>query len=508
MYLFYFLNIFFFQFLLYLCLTIYFFFKLSAESRKEPKLFNQDTSFFFSIFMLLFTFFFFYSSLLSNGQESSLISLSLAKALAALPLFFLFFIFTFLFLSLLNISAFKAQLSSLFLFIFNITFLFFFFMLFSFTNHFELFCLFEYLNSLLVLFILISVPTLKPTLNLLKTPQGYNTKFMSSYFFLPALLNYFFLLFLISICLFYIYLYFLSDLLFLISFNDLKFFQGQTFFATFLLLFLVFKLGVAPLHFWKLEIFESFRFVHFSFFSTTYFFSSLITFQILLLQLPLLSSSTSFLLFTLIITYNLFFVFFHINSVLNLRQFLVLSALLNLNLAFLSLVLNEEGAQPFFLLFVTSYIFLAFTFYFFFVFLGSNPKYFSSLPLTLNQVTRYLFYTFPILSFAGAAPTLAFFFKLIFLLTNLHTETLFIISFYIFTIILSFVFYFQLFKTNADQVLVQPEKACVYSLKANFAVLFVLTLLSILGLTPLFATNLYFLTEGFQTYLTLFFTRS
>jgi magnesium-transporting ATPase (P-type) len=122
-------------------------------------------------------------------------------------------------------------------------------MLFSFTNHFELFCLFEYLNSLLVLYILVSVPTVKPSLNLLKTPQGYNTKFMSSYFFLPALLNYFFLLFLISVCLFYIYLYFISDTFFLISFNDLKFLQGSSFFSLFLLLFLIFKLGVAPLHF-------------------------------------------------------------------------------------------------------------------------------------------------------------------------------------------------------------------------------------------------------------------
>lgn len=505
---FYFLNIFFFQFILYICIAAYFFFKISSESRKEPKLFSQGSSFFFHFLSLFFVFFFFYSSLRLSGQESSLTSLSLTKAVAALPLFFLFFLFTFFFLSLLNVSAFKAQLSSLFLFIFNGFFIFFFFMLFSFTNHFELFCLFEYLNSLLVLYILVSVPTVKPSLNLLKTPQGYNTKFMSSYFFLPALLNYFFLLFLISVCLFYVYLYFISDTFFLISFNDLKFLQRTSFFSLFLLLFLIFKLGVAPLHFWKLEIFESFRFVHFSFFSTLYFFSSLLTFQVILLQLPLLSTSTSLFLFSLIITYNLFFVFFHINSVLNLRQFLVLSALLNLNLAFLSLVLNEEGSQPFFLIFVLSYILLAFTFYFFFVFLGTNSKYFSSLKLTLNTFSRYLFYLFPLLSFAGAAPTLAFFFKLIFLLTNLHTHTLFIISLYIFTIILSFVFYFQLFKSNNSQLLVQPEKSSVYSLKASPFLLFLISFISLLGITPIFSTNLYFFMEGFQAYLTTLFFSS
>jgi hypothetical protein len=203
-----------------------------------------------------------------------------------------------------------------------------------------------------------------------------------------------------------------------------------------------------------------------------------------------------------------FFVFFHINSVLNLRQFLVLSALLNLNLAFLSLVLNEEGSQPFFLIFVLSYILLAFTFYFFFVFLGTNAKYFSSLKLTLNTSSRYLFYLFPLLSFAGAAPTLAFFFKLIFLLTNLHTHTLFIISLYIFTIILSFVFYFQLFKTNNSQLLIQPEKSSVYSLKASPFLLLLLSFVSLLGITPIFSTNLYFFMEGFQAYLTILFFSS
>lgn len=225
----------------------------------------------------------------------------------------------------------------------------------------------------------------------------------------------------------------------------------------------------------------------------------------MLLQLPLLSSRGSFLLFTLIIVYNLFFIIFHINSVLNLRQFLVLSALLNLNLAFLSLLLNEESTQPFFFLFITSYVVLAFTFYFFFTFLGGNPKYFSSLILTLNNTTRYLFFIFPLLSFAGAAPTLSFFFKLIFLLTNMHTETFFIISLYIFTIILSFVFYFQLFKININQLLVQPEKTNVFLLKNSFLSFFVLVFFSLLGLTPLFATELYFLTEGFQMSLTSFF---
>jgi len=265
-----------------------------------------------------------------------------------------------------------------------------------------------------------------------------------------------------------------------------------------LLLLLIFKLGAAPLHFWKLEIFESFRFVHFSFFSTIYFFSSLFIFQIILLQLPLLSNASAFFLFTLLIFYNLFFTLFHINSVLTLRQFLVLSALLNLNLALLSLTLTEESTHPFFLAFVISYILLAFIFYLFFIIVGSNTKYFSSLTQPQNAWLRYFFFVFPLLSLSGAAPTLAFYFKLLFLLTNLHFKKMLLISLYIFTIIFSVIFYFQLFKINTSQLLVQPEKKEILFLKNSFLIFFIFTLFSIAMLTPIFSTNTLFFFEGFQ----------
>ena len=134
---------------------------------------------------------------------------------------------------------------------FIILFLFFFFFafFFSITNHFELICIFEYLNALLVLYILISTPTIKPNIDAFKSSIGKNTKYLTSYFFLPALINYFFLIFIISIFLFYFYIYLLVDLSFTSNFAVLSISLKNPIFFTFFLIFLIFKLGIAPLHF-------------------------------------------------------------------------------------------------------------------------------------------------------------------------------------------------------------------------------------------------------------------
>jgi hypothetical protein len=85
--------------------------------------------------------------------------------------------------------------------------------------------------------------------HLFRAPVSYNVKFLSSYFFIPAILNYFFLLFIISICLFFFYLYFLSDVLFQMSFSGLALVPVKSGFSFFLFLFLLLKLGIAPFHF-------------------------------------------------------------------------------------------------------------------------------------------------------------------------------------------------------------------------------------------------------------------
>ena len=278
-FLFYFLNFSLLQLVLYLFTIAYFFFKLSAESRGTPSLSEQSPNFFpFLVFFLLFYSFLSFSAV--PGLNAPLFtSLSLLRASAATTSFFLLFFFFFLFICLFKYSAFSSQLSSLFLFIFMLLLTVFFVCIFSFTNHFELLCVFEYLNALIVLYILVSVPTLRPGVHLFRTSFSYNVKFLSSYFFIPAILNYFFLLFIISICLFFFYLYFLSDVLFQMSFSGLALVPIKSGFSFFFFFFLLLKLGIAPFHFWKLEIFESFSLTHFSFFSTIYFSISLLTFS-------------------------------------------------------------------------------------------------------------------------------------------------------------------------------------------------------------------------------------
>ena len=357
----------------------YFFFKISSQGRKQPKLSSQGGRLFYKQTALLVAFLFLSLSYQPAIGVDSLTSSSVDVALAHAPLIIVFSGFVILFLELLSSSHFKAQLSSLLLFVFLVFFVFFFCFFFTVTNHFELLCIFEYTNALLVLYILITTPSLKPNLDLFKSSLGKNTKFLTSYFFLPALLNYFFLLFIISIFLFYFYIYLIVDLSFSMGFTSMAISNKSSVFTTFFLAFLLFKLGIAPLHFWKLEIFESFRLVHFSFFSTIYFLFSLVFFDFISSRMSLLAGSSTFLLLCSFIFYNLFFCFFHINTALNIRQFLVLSALLNLNLALLSLLLSLECSQPFFLFFVTSYVVLAFTFYFYFIISNSGARYFSNL---------------------------------------------------------------------------------------------------------------------------------
>lgn len=245
----YFTNFFFLQFLLYLSFVVYFFFKLSAQGHKQPKTYSPGHNFFYKIF-LLFTFFllllFSYQPVL--GLET-LLSSSFELSLISIDLVFFFFFLVIIFMELLRISSFQAQLNSLLMFVFLFFFSFFFMFFFSVVNHFELLCIFEYINALLVLYILISTPSTKPTLETFKSSLGKNTKFLNSYFFLPALINYFFLLFIISIFLFYFYVYVLVDISFTSNFSALAVSIKSPTVFIFFFIFLVFKLGIAPLHF-------------------------------------------------------------------------------------------------------------------------------------------------------------------------------------------------------------------------------------------------------------------
>mgnify|MGYP006871027568 CR=1 FL=1 len=494
----YFTNFFFLQFLLYLSLVTYFFFKLSAQSANQPKLNTTAQNLFYNLFIIIILFLLFLYSFQPVLGLDTLLSSVFELSLVQINLIFFFAAFVFIFIELLRTSNFSQQLNSLLMFIILFLFFFFFAFFFSITNHFELICIFEYLNALLVLYILISTPTIKPNIDAFKSSIGKNTKYLTSYFFLPALINYFFLIFIISIFLFYFYIYLLVDLSFTSNFAVLSISLKNPIFFTFFLIFLIFKLGIAPLHFWKLEIFESFRLVHFSFFSTLYFVFSLIFFEFITTKMSILSCKSAFAVLSVFILYNIFFCFFHINTALNIRQFLVLSALLNLNLALLSLLLSAESTQPFFLFFVLSYAILAFIFYFFFLISNSRARYFSNLGNSLNTTFLYFFFLLPLLSLGGGAPSLAFFYKLSFLLTNLQEDSLFLLILYIFSIILSVVFYFQLFKTNTNACSVTIKSKQPLDLSQQHLLTFFFITAVLFLSTPLLGPTSYYLLDCFS----------
>ena len=477
---------------------MYFFFKLSAGGSSSPKMHTPGGNLFYRILWLSISFILLLVSQQPALGSDSFLSSAIDGALANSTLIFFFAGTLVLFMELFKASAFKQQLGSLLLFVFVFLFLFFFTFFFTITNHFELICIFEYVNALLVLYILISTTCLKPTLDLFKSSLGKNTKFLTPYFFLPALINYFFLIFIISIFLFYFYIYLLLDLSFTSSFAVTGIVVKTPKFFVFFLIFLVFKLGVAPLHFWKLEIFESFRLVHFSFFSTVYFVFSLIFFEFVSSKMYLFSCNSAFSLLCLFVLYNLYFCFLHVNTALNIRQFLVLSALLNLNLALISLLLNVGSTQPFFLFFVLSYVILAFIFYFYFVANNNSARYFSNLGSPHNKIFFYFFFLLPLLSLGGGAPSLAFFYKLSFLLTNLQEDSYLLLSLYILSIVVSVVFYFQLFKSNTKSLGITLKSKHPLLLESRHLLVFFFSASVLVLSTPLLGPTSFYLLDSFS----------
>ena len=306
----------------------------------------------------------------------------------------------------------------------------------------------EYLNSLLVLYFLLIIPAVSLSKSTLKLNFSVNSSFFSPLFIFSALLNFFFFLFLISIFLFFFYTLFFSEKNLLLDYTQLSMLPKESTYVHFFFIFFFLKLGVAPFHLWKVELFESVRLPYLIFFSTLYVILFFFIFEFFFLQLDFMSSLISVVFFYLIIFFNLVFILLNINSILTLRQFFVLSSLINMNLAFLTLTLLDKVEHPFFLYFIFSYTLLIFILYTYFIYFSGSFRFISSMSFSKNYYFYLFFFFFSILSLSGAAPGLTFFYKLDFLLISLNLSQFFLIILYIFMIILSIAFYFQFFKTN------------------------------------------------------------
>ena len=272
---------------------------------------------------------------------------------------------------------------------------YFFLFFFIFNNHFELICLLEYLNTITLLYILLTTPKLGFTKFISSRNLSLNFRYSSFYYFLPSTLNYFFLVFFVSIIVFFLYVYLLLSLNFVIGFDFIVFFRDYRLLVLFFLFFLILKLGAAPLHFWKLEIFESYRLPQLVFYSTIYVFVFFFIFELVIFRMGLLSSGYGHSCFSFFIILNLFFIVFNINTILTLRQLFVLSSLLNMNLALLSLVFSFRHHSCFFFLFNLLYIFSIFIFYSFFILFSANNRFTSKISTSRNKFQFFFFFYVP-----------------------------------------------------------------------------------------------------------------
>jgi NADH:ubiquinone oxidoreductase subunit 2 (subunit N) len=152
----------------------------------------------------------------------------------------------------------------------------------------------------------------------------------------------------------------------------------------------------------------------------------------------------------------------------------------------------------FFLFFVLSYVVLAFIFYFYFVASNSSARYFSNLGTPLNRTLSYIFFLLPLLSLGGGAPSLAFFYKLSFLLTNLQEDSFFLLSLYILSIVVSVVFYFQLFKANTVSYAVTQKSKPPVVFNASHNLVFYLSVCVLVLSTPLLGPTSFYLLESFS----------
>ena len=461
---------------------LYFAFKTSSSQAPQATVGLKTT--FINAVAYIFFFTLFSIASLNLQDTDTAFSLQLHYLVFSKFFFFFFALFTFLLLNL-DFNSKSICEKNLFIVIFFAFFFVFFIIQFLLSNHFELLCLLEYLNALLVLFILNVLPSLKQGPVLFQLTASKNFRFLTSFFFLPALLNYFFLMFIVSILLFVIYLHVISELNFLYSFQQLAFLPNKTPLLVFFFLFLLFKLGAAPAHLWKLELFETLRLKDLAFFSTLYFYFFFIFFDNVFLRFHHISPNSVYSLFFFLIIFNLCFVLLRLNSVLNVRQYLLLSSLLSFNLLLLSILLQRFLSQPFFLIFLISYIFTIFLFYFFLLSFTPSQKFITTVHPTFNATANILFFYIPILCLSGAAPSLPFAAKLSFILTLSNNFVFLIFILYLLTIILSVVFYFQLFKTQFAPSKSFARKPLVAFAPSRHTVLFIFIFISISLINPL-----------------------
>lgn len=230
---------------------------------------------------------------------------------------------------------------------------------------------------------------------------------------LGAVLTFFFLMFFIAI------LFFIFFFLFIFIFNsettyfnlsDLRLYRTAS--GTQLFLFmLALKLGGAPLHLWKLEIFAATRYDYFFYFSTIYLYLFMFLLRLVRVRLGLIDEADVASVLGLIVISTLAFVIANVGAVVDVRHFIVVSTLLNSSLLLIAVFLATGSRQDLFFLLFGNYLLASTLLFYYFIYYASNVKFVLSLRAVGNQNVNFIFFLSPILALAGVAPSLGFFIK-------------------------------------------------------------------------------------------------
>lgn len=158
-----------------------------------------------------------------------------------------------------------------------------------------------------------------------------------------------------------------------------------------------------------------------------------------------LDEHTSKVLYGLLLI-NLIFVVFSTNTILDFRQFIILSTLFNSVMFLLALLLIKSLKINFFLALVVNYLSSSFLIFYYILKNYDSLYFLNDIRVEKNNYNNFFFFFIPLLSLGGVAPLVGFFFKFFFLVNLWSISNIAIFSAASITIIFTSVFYFQIFK--------------------------------------------------------------
>lgn len=308
----------------------------------------------------------------------------------------------------------------------------------------------EFLNMGLLLFLVSSLGSQSLGSHSFKNNQGFNVNYNSPFYFSFSILNFIFSMFFVSLFFFLFFLYFFYFTFGTNSYSSfnylLKYFNSESNLLIFFFFLLMFKLGGAPFFIWKVELFDSLSMLHVLFYSIVYLFYLFFFFFTIFTKFSVYFYFTKNSFLYPILLFNLVFLVSATNGVSTVRQFVVISTLINSIFFFLSIVSTPDANLNFFFIFFFNYAVTSFNIFFFLTVFKPGTVHIFEVQKLRNNWVNFFYFGAPLISMAGVAPTLGFIFKFIFIVSQGSHNNLPVLVMLSFLIIYTSVFYFQFFK--------------------------------------------------------------